>query len=292
MSLTRSVSLSLLSSLLLCLSPSTAGATSRHEPHHGEDFVARHAAAARRHAANKNKAAGIREVVPDKFRARYQVWKKEFLSTATGRAQWESFEKGSGLTLTIVVTRDNAKGAGTGQYKWDGEGRLAEATIVLGSSLHEGYPNPIYYPVMNSLTARETEPAAAGHTLAAAKIAHEFGHLARTVQSDPALYELQNNLMPLYNQILLSNGRDTRDPRLVELAGRMGGTPVEIWEDREYWGETNAMLFLRDRFADDALGCAVFARIRQSVDLYAKNYTDRFLKIAQTAPALDRCGWR
>lgn len=290
---TRGVSLLLLPSLLLSLSPANAKATPRHEALHGEEFVARHAAEARRAAASKKeKTGGIREVVPDKYRARYREWKREFLSTATGRAQWGSFEKNDRLTLTVVVTRDNARGAGTGQYRWDGEGRLVEATIVLGSSLHEGYPNPIYYPVMNSLTARETADASGGHTLAAAKIAHEFGHLTRTAEMDHELYELQNRLMPVYNEILLSNGRDTRDPRLVELAARMGGTPVEVWEDREYWGEANAMLFLRDRFAGQELGCTLFTRIRQSVNLYASNYADRFLKVARGEPSLDRCGWR
>ena len=293
---TRSASLFLLPSILLCLSPAgllAAAAAANHDAHHGEGFVARHAAEARRAAARRrDKSGGIREEVPDKYKARYAGWKKEFLSTETGRAQWDTFAKGDRLTLTIMVTRDNAKGAGTGQYKWDDEGRLVEATIVLGSSLHEGYPNPIYYPVMNSLVEQEPGHASGGHTLAAAKIAHEFGHLARTVEMDRALYELQNRLMPVYNEILLSNGRDTRDPRLVELAGQMGGTPVEIWEDREYWGETNAMLFLRDRFADEDLRCALFSRIRQSVNLYAKNYADRFLKVAQSAPSLDRCGWK
>lgn len=287
---TRSASLFLLPLTLLCLSPAALSAP--RDAHHGEDFVARHAAEARRSAPGRRDKPGVREVVPDKYRARYAGWKKEFLSTETGRAQWESFEKSERLALTVVVTRDNAKGAGTGQYKWDDEGRLVEATIVLGSSIHEGYPNPIYYPVMNSLTEQEPSHPSGGHTLAAAKIAHEFGHLSRTAAMDHAVYELQNRLMPVYNQILLSNGRDTRDPRLVELAGQMGGTPVEIWEDREYWGEANAMLFLRDRFADEELRCALFARIRQSVNLYARNYTDRFLKVAQTAPALDRCGWR
>ncbi len=292
---TRSASLFLLPSILFCLAcagllaarPAAARRDSPDTDHHGVI-----PAEARRAAARVEKKGGISEVVPDKYRARYAEWKREFLSTETGRAQWATFEQNERLTLTIVVTRDNAKGAGTGDYKWDDEGRLVAATIALGSSLNEGYPNPIYYPVMNSLTEQESAHAGSGHTLAAAKIAHEFGHLTRTVEMDHAVYELQNRLMPVYNEILLANGRDTSDPRLVELAKQMGGTPVEIWEDREYWGETNAMLFLRDRFAKENLGCTLFSRISQSVNLYAKNYADRFHKIAETAPALDRCGWR
>ena len=55
-------------------------------------------------------------------------------------------------------------------------------------------------------------------------------------------YKLENRLIPVYNQIQLSNGHNVSDPRLVDLARQMGGTPVEIWEDREYWGETNDVL--------------------------------------------------
>ena len=97
--------------------------------------------------------------------------------------------------------------------------------------------------------------------------------------------------MPQYNQIFLSNGRDASDPRLIELARKMGGTPVEIWEDREYWGETNAMLYLRDRFAEDGFRCLLFSRIKRSVDLYAPSYEERFLNIAQSTPSGRHCGW-
>jgi hypothetical protein len=96
--------------------------------------------------------------------------------------------------------------------------------------------------------------------------------------------------MPQYNQILLNNGRDTNDARLIELARRMGATPVEIWEDREYWGETNAMLYLSDRFANNGFRCVLFNRIKRSVGLYARSYEDRFLSVAESTPP-PHCGW-
>jgi hypothetical protein len=183
-------------------------------------------------------------------------------------------------------------GGGTGGYKWDASGKLVAATITLGSRIDEGYPDPIYFPVMSSLTAYSSSPEAGQGALAAAKIAHEFGHLIRTTKTDPALYQLQSQLIPVYNRILLSNGRDTGDRELLELARRMGGTPVEIWEDREYWGEANAMLFLRDRLTDEGLRCGLFGRIRQSVALYAKAYEERFVEVARTASLPGRCGWQ
>ncbi len=130
-----------------------------------------------------------------------------------------------------------------------------------------------------------------GNTLAATKLAHEFGHVNRTGKADSTVYQLQSQLIPQYNKIFLTNGRNANDPRLLEMAQKIGGTPVQIWEDREYWGEANAMVYLRDRFTDENLRCPLFSRIRHSVDLYAKNYEPRFLEIARATPSRKICGW-
>lgn len=236
-------------------------------------------------------SGGIREQVPPKYAARYQQWKQEFLATDTGREQWASYENNPNFTLTFVITRENPEGGNTGSYEWNHDGKLVAATITLGCRLDEGVPDPIYFPVMNSLLPTATTRNINGKTLAATKIAHEFGHVNRTAKGDPVLYQLQVQLMPQYNRIFLSNGRDTSDPRLIELAHRMGATPVEIWEDREYWGETNAMLYLRDRFADDDFRCLLFSKIKRSIDLYAPGYEERFLNVAQSTPSGRRCGW-
>jgi hypothetical protein len=236
-------------------------------------------------------AGGIREEIPAKYLARYQAWKNEFLASESARQQWQRYATDPTLKLTITVTRDNAEGATTGKYKWNDNGQLIAATIVLGNRLDEGYPNPIYFPVMNSLVPQGTANDVTGNTLAATKMAHEFGHVNRTAKVDGALYQLQTQLIPQYNKIFLSNGRNPKDPKLVELAQKIGGTPVEIWEDREYWGETNAMVFLRDRFTEARLLCPIFSRIRSRVDLYAKSYERRFLEIAQTVPSKGTCGW-
>ena len=236
-------------------------------------------------------SGGIREQVPAKYAARYQHWKQEFLATETGRQQWAAYQNNPDFTLTLVITGDNPEGGNTGSYKWNDEGKLVAATITLGCRLDLGIPNPVYFPVMNSLLPTDTTRNISGETLAATKLAHEFGHVNRTAKGDSVLYQLQVQLMPQYNRIFLSNGRDAGDPRLIELARKMGATPVEIWEDREYWGETNAMLYLRDRFAEDGFRCLLFSRIKRSVDLYARGYEERFLNIAQSTPSGRRCGW-
>lgn len=251
-----------------------------------------HGAPAREPARDDKKLGGIDEDILRKYAARYSQWKAEFLSTEAGRNQWALYEANPHFTLTITVARENAEGATTGNYKWNSAGQLSAATITLGVRLDAGYPNPIYFPVMNSLVPTETSHRVDGNTLAATKLAHEFGHVNRTAKVDASIYQLQAQLIPKYNEIFLTNGRNQNDPRLLELARQIGGTPVEIWEDREYWGEANAMLYLSDRFTDESLRCTLFNKIRQSVDLYAKNYEKRFLEVAQSTPAKSICGWQ
>jgi len=241
--------------------------------------------------ARASEQPGIHENIPTRYLARYQQWKREFLATETGRQQWAFYQTNPNFTLNVVVSRDNPEGGTTGNYKWNDDGKLIAATITLGCKLDDGFPNPVYFPVMNSLVPAETAHRIDGEVLAATKMAHEFGHVNRTAKNDSSLYQLQTQLMPKYNEIFLSNGRDANDPRLLQMASKMGGTPVEIWEDREYWGETNAMLFLRDRFSEDSFRCQLFSRIKRSVDLYAPLYEERFLNIAKSTPSTGHCGW-
>ena len=235
---------------------------------------------------------GIREEIPDKYKKRYEEWKADFLSTDSGRQQWDAYAGNSQFLLTITMEPENRNGGATGKYKWDDSGRLIAATIVLGNSLDHGYPNPIYYPVQNSLAPYGSSFRIDGEVLAATKLAHEFGHVNRMSVTNSEMYRLQMQLIPVYNSILLRNGYKTNDPKLIALEQQMGGTPIELWEDREYWGEANAMLFLRDRFNKESLRCALFRRIERSVRMYASNYEDRFITIAQSTSNPDACGWQ
>jgi len=243
------------------------------------------------YSVTRSNDGGIKENIPAKYAGRYSAWKEAFLSTEVGREQWRLFETNPQFTLTITMSSENAEGASTGKYKWDQSGNLIAATISLGNRLDDGYPNRIYFPVMNSLVPADSSERVNGITLAATKLAHEFGHVLRTAQVDPQLYQLQGQLIPQYNKIFLNNGRKDDDPRLLELARKMGGTPVTIWEDREYWGETNAMAYLRDRITEDDVRCLLFNRIRHSVDLYAKQYEQRFFDVAHSVKSKKLCGW-
>ena len=235
---------------------------------------------------------GIREVISKEYQAQYREWRDEFLSTKIGRTQWEMYMNNSQFVLTISIGRNNENGAATGKYKWDESGHLIAATIMLGSRINEGFPSSVYYPVMNALQPYEASKLISGNVLAATKIAHEFGHVMKIGSISEAAYALQVKLVPVYNKIFLSNGYNTNDPRLVELAQQMGGNPVEIWEDREYWGEANAMLYLRDRIAKERFHCKLFNRIKQTVEEYAKPYEERFAEIAKSQGAIYSCSWR
>jgi hypothetical protein len=219
---------------------------------------------------------GIRLDIAPKYQDRFDKWKAELFSTEIGRQQWDRYANDKGFILTIVISSKKGKGAGTEKYLWDEEGKFVGATITLGDDLDRGYPDPIYYPVMNSLSAEDTSYGISGKLLAATKISHEFGHVNQTAKANRNFLLLQNRLMPEYTSIFLKNGRDIQDKKLVELANQMGGTPVEIWESREYWSEVNAMLFLKERISKESYYCYVFNRMKRNIEEYAKGYEQRF----------------
>jgi hypothetical protein len=219
---------------------------------------------------------GIKEAIPDKYKDRFEKWKAELRSTEFGRQQWDTYANNKKFILTVTISDKRGKGAGTDKYLWDGDGNFVGATITLGDDLNEGYPDPIYYPVMNSLSSDETYYSISGKILAAAKMSHEIGHVNQTASANKSFLELQNKLMPEYTSIFLKNGRDTNDKKLVDLAEQMGGTPIEIWESREYWSEVNAMLFLKERISKEDFYCFVFNKIKRNIETYAKDYGQRF----------------
>lgn len=219
---------------------------------------------------------GIREQIPDKYKERFEKWKAELLSTEFGRQEWDRYANDKQFVLTITVSDARGKGAGTGQYQWNDQGKFVGATITLGEDIDKGYPNPIYYPVMNSLSADDTSYSISGKILAATKMSHEIGHVNQTAAANRNSLQLQNKLMPQYISIFLKNGRDTNDKKLVDLAKEMGGTPVEIWESREYWSEVNSMLYLKERISKEDFYCFVFNKIKRNIEQYAKDYEQRF----------------
>jgi hypothetical protein len=232
----------------------------------------------------KKDKTGIREVIPPVALARYERWKEQILSTEFGRQQWESYASSKDFLLTIVVSDDRKFGAGTGDFEWDENGKLIAATITLGRNLDKGYPDPVYYPVMNSLATYNTFYEIDGGILASTKIIHEIGHVNFTAQIDSKLFQKQDKLIASYNSIFLKNGYNTSDPRLVALASELGAKPIEIWEDREYQSEASAMRYLMERIDHESFYCSVMDRMRHNITFYARNYQSRFLQPGSPHP--------
>jgi len=196
---------------------------------------------------NRGSSDSLREQVPGRYRARYDRWKATLLSVEFGRRLWSRYAADPTFRLTIVVSKSKGQGGEAKDYRWD-EGRLVAATIVLGNELDYGSPEPTCYPVLGSFplvrTAWDDE---ADDVLAAAKIAHEFGHVEQMAYSDAATFQLQNALIEVYASRFLSNGYNDADPPLMKLAERMGGTPIKIRMEREHFAETYALRYLLDK---------------------------------------------
>jgi hypothetical protein len=189
------------------------------------------------------------EIIPIQYQKRYNRWKATFLSADTGSRLWLKYADSPTFHLTITVSESEGSGACVVGFEWN-EGKLVAATIILGHQLDRGYPSRCYYPVLSSLELfRDNLQLHPDHILAAAKIAHEFGHVNLVASADRATYQLQNELSSVYVSHFLSNGRSVDDPMLIDLAIRMGGTPDLIWARREYGAETWALRYLLEKLA-------------------------------------------
>lgn len=230
---------------------------------------------------------GIKESVPRTYLARYERWKSDLLATDYGRELWKKYENNQKFQLRIIVSGGRKSGAGTDEYKWNENGELIGATIYLGKDLDKGIPDPVYYPVMNSLSSAQIQLSGSGSILAAAKLAHEIGHVNNTAQINGKLFQQQNKLINNYYSIFLKNGHNATDPRLLELVEELGAKPIEVWEDREYWSEVSAMHYLVERLHGSSTYCTVVRKIRSNIRSYAVNYSDRFADIpSSTAQAV------
>jgi len=217
--------------------------------------------------------SGIKEVIRDKYRKRYEGWKNEFLSTETGRSQWEKYVNTRTFLLTITVSDDKPHDARTDRYEWTSSGSLSAATITLGSHIDEGYPSGDSYPVIGSL-APSLKSADRRKILAASKFAHEFGHVNQALANNQ--FQRQRQLLRTYITIMLAKGHDRYDPRLTELAQQLGATPLQVSTDWECLAETNALLYLQDKVSQKLLPPSLLKTIANNVTLNAKGCPKAF----------------
>jgi hypothetical protein len=120
------------------------------------------------------------------------------LSTAEGQKLWNKYHDDKNFILNLNVTdrgSDNKnKGAETGDYKFDDKGNMTGATITLGNNIGGGIGSPPSdYPVSSTLEGSDA------HTIAAAKIGHEFGHVEYNRSLGHLFYE-QQQVISQYNE--------------------------------------------------------------------------------------------
>ena len=120
------------------------------------------------------------------------------------------------------------------------------------------------------------EPPVDSTVVAAAKLAHELGHVERTGRMSMEVMQIQARLTPQYVTIFLNNGLNPRDRRLLDLERQMGGTPTRLWEEREYQSEVEAMRYLSEKLGTRPERCRIFRRIRLNLLEYAPRYEPLF----------------
>ena len=226
---------------------------------------------------------GIRQEFPNKYRDRFDKWKMELISTDYGRDLWDRFAEDRSLILRIVISREEGTGAWAGEYKRDQAGRLVEATVMLGDDLDSGYPAPVYYPVLNSLKRAQV----AGPVLAAAKMAHELGHVSQAADQDSTLVQLRERLSVLYNSRLTRVGFDERDKFLTYLAKQMGGTPEQISEEKEYASELYTFRYLESRIGGTKKFCRVVRQVHRNLETDGPKYGPLFEPFFMRSTCLD-----
>lgn len=232
---------------------------------------------------NPSGDVGIKESVPQELQNRYKKWKGEVLSTEFGRKQWEHYANSKTFLLKIVVSRNRKHGAGTADFVWNDNGDLVGATITLGKNLDEGFPDPVYYPVMNSLATYNGLYEVNGDILASTKIIHEIGHVSNTEQTNGEVFQQQNRLINSYNTIFLKNGYNIRDPRLIALADELGAKPIEVWESREYQSEVKALRYILERMGGEPSYCSVLSRMQRNITAYARTHQESFQQVVREA---------
>jgi hypothetical protein len=213
-------------------------------------------------------ARGIVELIPSKYEKRYLRWKTEYLSTKVGRDEWERYVHRDDFLLVITVSAALGRGARVENYEWDSSGRLVAATIFLGKDIERGYPTSANYPITCALGIDVHPGGVEREVLAAAKLAHEFGHVNDTSTKDAFTYVSQNRLITEYGEIFKANGFDPADPRLINIERRLGSAPTDIIRAREYVAEAYVAAYLQEKFSKGGDMSSMPHPIREAIESY------------------------
>ena len=203
----------------------------------------------------------------------YQEWKKAFLATEAGRAQWDKYNNDHSVNITISMG-ENAGGKEGAETTptFDANGNLTGASIVLGTDFAKHAPSGDDYPISSSLTPT----AAYGNPVsrearAVTFLAHEFGHVEDAQKIGGAEWKRQNQLIEQAKEGYNKQGQQYfNSSDFQQVVSQLGGTPVSIHSQRENRAEAYTIPVLRQYFAKGARHGGMPNRVKQAIQNYQK----------------------
>jgi len=206
----------------------------------------------------------------------YQRWKKAFLATKSGQAQWNRLANDHSITVTITMG-DNSAG---GQYgaetipTFDANGKATGASIVLGSKFGQKAVSPSDYPIGSTMTSWDPNGgySVSSEARAIGILAHEFGHVEDAQKLGGVEWQKQNDIINEMNAGFKREGsaywQSADYQKLLTQCGCKNVSDIKV--DRELRAEGYMIPVLRDYFAKGAGHGSMPGRVKQAIKDYEK----------------------
>jgi RHS repeat-associated protein len=203
----------------------------------------------------------------------YQSWKKAYLSTKAGQAEWNKYNDNHNVTITITMGANagGKEGAET-TPSFDANGKFTGATIVLGTDFAKGDRlNSSEYPISSSMTGTAEYGAIISRTDRAVDFfAHEFGHVD-DAQKQGALWVQQTGLLKQSKEGFEKQGQAWfNTSQYKQIVSQLGDTPANISTGRENRAEAAVIPVMRDYYGKGAGHGSMPSRVKQAIQNYEK----------------------
>jgi RHS repeat-associated protein len=204
----------------------------------------------------------------------YQEWKKAYLSTKAGQAEWNKYNDNHNVTITITMgTNAGGKEGAETTPSFDAKGNFTGATIVLGTDFAKNDQlNTSEYPISGSMTgtAEHSNSIISRTDRAVDFFAHEFGHVD-DAQKQGALWVQQTELLKQSQEGFAKQGQAwLNSNEYKQIVSRLGDTPANISTGREHRAEAAVIPVMRDYYAKGAGHGSMPSRVKQAIQNYEK----------------------
>jgi len=202
----------------------------------------------------------------------YQRWKAAFLATKAGKALWDKYSDHKyQLTITMGENKGGKFGAETKDYKFDSQGNLTGATIVLGKEFGKEVASGTY-EIGSSLTPTDQHGADIGREArAVAYLAHEFGHVEDAERSGGTLWQRQDQLLGENKQGFENQGQAWfNTSEYQKVVSQLGDTPANVNAEREIRAERETIPVLQQYYGRGAGHGSLPNRVKQAIQNYQK----------------------